>query len=178
MRNMFEKLVGGGRLVSIVMALFGLILLLWPGHTLELAARIIGVGLLVAGLISCIAWVRRRHSVRGRAMNLAEGIVGVAAGLFVLLAPRFIVSILPVTVGLLIAVNGVVNLAQALELRRAAYGGWKAPLVMAVLTILLGGVIVMNPFSIAATTVAVIGAVLVYNGVSNLWISAKYNRYY
>lgn len=176
MRKSFEKLIGGGRVVSIIMALFGLVLLLWPKRTLELAAQIIGIGLLLGGILAGIAWYRNRDSVRASTMSMAEAIIGLAAGLFMLVAPRFVVGILPMAVGLLILANGVVNLAQAIGLKSAGGFRWKGPLVLAVVTVLLGILIVLNPFSAAAMTVAAIGAVLVYNGISNLIIGAKYRQ--
>lgn len=176
MRRRLERLLGGNRLASIVMAVFGLVLLLWPRRTLELAAKVIGIGLLAAGVVAGIGWYRNRHSVRNSAMNMTQAILCLGAGLFVLFASRFIVSILPTAVGIMILVNGVVNLSQSLALKNAGGMPWKGPLVLAALTIALGALIVLNPFSAAAMTVAAIGAVLVYNGVSNLVIDARYRR--
>ena len=176
MRNRLEKMLVGGRRASVVMAVFGLILLLWPKRTLELAARIVGLGLLAAGIVAGIAWYRNRDRVRASAMNLAPAIIGVAAGAFVLLAPRFVVGILPTAVGVLILINGVVNLAQAVALKSAGGFRWKGPLAMAIVTVALGVMIVLDPFNAVAMTVAAIGAVLVYNGVSNLIIGERFRR--
>ena len=176
---MFKKIrfwAGGGWLASIIMVILGLILLIWPGRTLELAARVIGIGLLLVGAVCGISWYINRHSVRGSAMRMGQAILGLGAGLFVLLSPRLIVGLLPTIVGLLILLNGVVNLTQALSLKSAGGMAWKGPLVLAGLTLLLGLVIVLNPFSAAAMTVAAIGAVLVYNGISNLIISSRYRK--
>ena len=121
-KHRLEWLTGGGTLVSIVMIVFGLILLLWPGHTLEVAARVVGIGLLAGGAL--------------------------------------------------------VNLTQSLELRRVSYTRWQWPLVMAILTVLLGVLLVLNPLEPIKWAVMLIGTVLIFNGATNLYIGSKYRKYY
>ena len=61
MKNWFEKLSKNNKLLSVLMVVLGLVLLIWPGKTLTLAARILGIALLVAAAISGIMWYRDRH---------------------------------------------------------------------------------------------------------------------
>ena len=178
MKDRFEKLTSGGTLVSIVMIVFGLILLIWPGHTLELAARIVGVGLLVAGAALAFSWYSDRRKGRINGVALAEAVAAVILGVLLLAAPNTVVSLVPIAVGVVIAVNGLVNLTQALELRKISYTRWQWPLVLAILTILAGLFLVFNPLKPIKWAVMAIGAVLIFNGVSNLWIGSRYKKYH
>ena len=110
MKQRLEWLTGGGTLVSIVMIVFGLILLFWPGHTLELAARVVGIGLLVGGVVLGITWYRDRRRDRISAMTLAESLVAIAAGILLLAVPDKVISVVPIGIGVLVALNGLVNL--------------------------------------------------------------------
>ena len=74
-----------------------------------------------------------------------------------------------------IAVNGVLNLAQALELRKQG-GSWLGPVIMAALTVVAGLFLVFFSFGAMKAAVMVIGGVIVYNGVSNLLIESKYRK--
>ena len=85
-------------------------------------------------------------------------------------------SIVPVAVGIVVAVNGVINLAQALDLKREGYDRWPGSLALAVLTIVLGLLVVFNPFSTMEMLVMALGIVILYNGVSNLWIESRYRK--
>ena len=178
MKGRLEWLTGGGTLVSIIMVIFGCILLLWPGRTLELAARVVGVGLLVGGVLLAVSWYRQRRRDRIGAVTLAESIAAVAAGILLLVAPNAVVSLVPIIIGVLIAVNGLVNLTQALELRRTSYTRWQWPLAMAILTVLLGVLVVLNPLKPIKWALMLIGAVLIYNGATNLFIGSRYKKYH
>lgn len=177
MKKLLARWAKKGMLFSLLMVVVGAVLFIWPGHTLELATKLVGFGLLAAGVIAGVQWYRDRHVVGSGYVNLAAGILMVALGIVVLSAPGLIVSILPVCVGVLTLVNGVVNLAQALDLKRAGYARWTVSFIMAVLTIVLGALIALNPFSTMEVLVMAIGIILIYNGLTNLWIGSRYRKY-
>ena len=177
-KHRLEWLTGGGTLVSIVMIVFGLILLVWPGHTLEVAARVVGIGLLAGGVLMGLSWNRDRRKDRISVITLAESLLAIAAGILLLIAPDKVVSLVPMAIGVLVALNGLVNLTQSLELRRISYTRWQWPLVMAILTVLLGVLLVLNPLEPIKWAVMLIGAVLIFNGATNLYIGAKYRKYH
>ena len=172
----FERFSRNNVLLSIGMVVLGLVLLLWPGKTLTLAARILGIALLIGAVISFVSWYRDRHKLNANTATLAIAIACLIAGIIVLAAPKGVITLLPKLIGLAVLVNGVINLAQALELRKEGQASWTSSMVMAVLTILLGGFLVFFAFGAMKAAVMVIGGVFVYNGVSNLWIESRYRK--
>ena len=164
-----------GLLLSILMIVIGLVLVIWPGHVMTTALAILGVALLVGGVISIVSWYRGRGHDAGF-LTLAEGLLMAVAGIVVLSAPKFLISIVPVAVGIVVLINGVVNLAQALDQRREGYSRWTLSLALAVLTIILGLLVILNPFSTMEMLVMAIGVVIIYNGASNLWIESRYRK--
>ena len=175
MKKMFE---GDGRrrvLLSVLMIVIGLVLILWPGHVMTTTLRVLGIALLIGGVICAVSWYRGRMKGVGF-LTLAEGILLAVVGIVLLSAPKVLVSIVPVAVGIVVAVNGVINLAQALDLKREGYDRWPGSLALAVLTIVLGLLVVFNPFSTMEMLVMALGIVILYNGVSNLWIESRYRK--
>lgn len=177
MKDFFYRADNHGILLSILMIVIGLLLALWPGHVMTTALTILGIALLIGGALLIYSWYNGRNN-DASVITLAEGIVFVVAGLVVLIAPRFLISIVPFAIGALITLNGIFNLAQALDQRKSNYHRWKASLVMAVLTIVLGLLIVLNPFSTMEMLVVAIGVIIIYNGVSNLLIELGYRNIY
>ena len=172
----FEKFSRNNVLLSILMVVLGLVLFIWPGKTLALAARILGIALLVGAAVSGYSWYRDRHKVSAGYTTLAIAILCLVAGLIVLIAPKGVITLLPKLIGLAIIVNGVLNLAQAMELKNAGNPSWVSSVVMAALTILLGLFLLFFAFGVMNTAIMIIGGILVYNGVSNLWIESRYRK--
>lgn len=176
MRNRFEKFGKNNILLSVVMVLLGLLLIIWPGKTMELAARIVGVGLLVGAVISGLSWYKGQKDGSSDFSSLAVAILLAILGLVVLIAPKGIISLIPKIIGVAVLLNGVFNLAQALELKRMGGDKWISSLVMSCLTIVLGLFLVVFAFSVVKAAIMVIGAVILYNGASNLWIEFMYRK--
>ena len=97
-------------------------------------------------------------------------------GIIVLVAKRQLISLAPLVVGIVVLLNGVVNLAQALDQRREGYARWTVSMALAVVTIVLGLLVALNPFKAMELVVVAIGVVIIYNGASNLWIDSRYRK--
>lgn len=171
----FEKYSRNNTLLSIVMLLLGLALFIWPGKSLEVAASILGVALLVGAVVSFVSWYRDRHVVGAGYANLAIALLCLLAGLVMLIAPKGVVTLLPKLIGLAVVLNGILNLAQALEMKRRGIR-WLTSLAMAALTIVGGLFLLFHAFNAMKVAVMVIGGIFIYNGASNLFIESRYRK--
>ena len=175
MKLRFEKFSRNNILLSILMVVLGVVLFVWPGKTLEVAAKLIGVALLAGAVVSFISWWRERKDPDAGYASLAIAIVCVIVGLVVLLAPMGFVSMLPKIIGAAVLLNGILNLAQAIEMRSRGER-WLSSLAMAIGTILLGLFLILFAFSAMKAAVMVIGGISIFNGLSNLFIERRYRR--
>ena len=176
MKDRFAKFSRDAIALSVAMIVLGAILIIWPEAALKIAVTILGIVLLALGVYSAIAWYRDRNTDRDSYMNLAKAIIYIVAGIFVLSAALFVLSIVTVVVGVVILLNGVFNLSKAMELRRMNYGHWVVSLVLAIITILLGIAVIFNPISTLEIPVIAIGIMLVYNGLTSMWINSRYRK--
>jgi len=76
-------------------------------------------------------------------------------------------------VGILIMIHGFHNAVQAIDLKKMQYDNWWVALLLSLLTVALGVVLICNPFTIVDTVVRIIGAFLVYDGLSDMWILSR-----
>ena len=176
MKDWFEKLSKNNKLLSILMLALGLAMVIWPDKSLEWIGRILGIALLLGGAVSALSWYRDRHKLSTSAVTLAIAIVCLVLGVIVLAAPKGFLDLLPKLVGLAVALNGVLNIAQAMDQRRAGYVKWLVSLALGILTIIAGAIIFFNAFDIMRAAMVVIGIVMIYNGASNLWIESRYRK--
>ena len=84
MKYRFQKFSKNNVLLSIVMIILGILLILWPGKTLEVAAKILSIALLAGGVICCFGWYRDRDVYGGDYTTLAIGILCLVAGIVVI----------------------------------------------------------------------------------------------
>ena len=158
-------------ILSIVLIILGLILAIWPRAVLGTAVTVLAIGLLIGGVSSFLAWMRNKDST-----TPVDGLIGGAAavaGLVLLIWPNLLIRSFPRIVGLAILFNGVVNLFKALDLKKVGAPSWKSAMAMAIITMIAGLFVFSNAAFIANNLVRVVGFVLIYNGVTSLFIATR-----
>lgn len=161
---------------SAVYILLGLLLLVFPGLSANLFCTVIGLLLLAYGGVTIASFFIRQGGSFGLQGELIFGVLSALLGLFFLLRRGIILSILPSLLGLYILVDGLVNLKRTLDMRALQYGGWKAGLVFSIISLLLGGIILWNPFATQLLLIRIIGGSFLYQGISDLWANLTLNQ--
>jgi uncharacterized membrane protein HdeD (DUF308 family) len=114
----------GLALRGLVAVLFGLVVLFWPGLILAVLSLLFGIYALVDGGVVLVPALRTSDRGARRWLPLAEGTVGVIAGLGALLWPGLTASgLLYVIVGWAV-VTGILKILTAIVVRSEVENGW------------------------------------------------------
>ncbi len=103
-----------------------------------------------------------------------EGVLLIVLGLFALLAPLFAGLALAVTLGILLVVAGGIGLISAFAGRHHAHQGWS--LLSAAIALVIGLVILIWPLAGAAGLTLLLGAYLLFDGVSLIGLALDHRR--
>jgi uncharacterized membrane protein HdeD (DUF308 family) len=99
----------------------GIIAVAWPDITLWALAVVVGLSIVFGGAVKGTAALMDQGHWRGRGWMLASGAFSVVVGVIAVAWPKATVVVLAVLFGIEIAVFGLLEIAAALELRRAAH---------------------------------------------------------
>lgn len=109
------------------------------------------------------------------------GLVGIVVGAAVLYKVEVIISLIPFILGILVLFSGCSKLQDAIDLKRLSYGSWVGMLVVAVINIILGIVLICNPFKAAVLLFRVLGVGLILSGASDcfstIYFARKFRRF-
>ena len=109
---------------GLVALLFGLVVLFWPGLVLTVLAVLFGIYAAVDGAITFVPALRSQDRGARRTLPLAEGVVGIVAGLVAILWPGLSVSGLAYVIAGWALVSGVLKILTAVLLRTEVENGW------------------------------------------------------
>lgn len=154
-------------------------MVLRPELTLEVMARAVGILLIITGLIFILAFMLRRGGqIIG--YDLILGIVITALGIFVCIQTAFVVGILPSIFGICITISGLLKLQRGFDVKRMGLDSWGYIIIMSLISILLGTIVILNPFGTARWLMRLIGACFIYSGISDfitaVYVSWKYSH--
>ena len=174
--DLVNNIKRGTLVTSIVCVVLGLVLLLVPGLALHLVGKLLGALVFIYGIMNVISYFRSDGIHPVFRFGLVYGVVFALIGALLFNRSGAVASIVPLVFGIVLLVNGVSSLQSALDLKRMRYGRWWLSLGTALVTLILGLILVFNPFGTAALLVRIIGAVLVYQGISNLLVAGRVSR--
>lgn len=166
---MMEKLKKNWIASAVLCIVAGLILLFFPQEALSAACYIVGGIAVAMGVIRIVRYFKQDHTYPVIFQSdLVFGFLALGLGLFMVTSPQTVMGLIPTLLALVIIGFGVANILRAVDARRAGFERWGLLLGLAILTAVLGWVILMNPFGTLAATVSVVGGCLVYEGAADI----------
>ena len=109
---------------GIVALIFGLVVLFWPGLVLAVLAILFGIYAALDGAITFVPALRSQERGMKRTLPLAEGAVGIVAGVVAILWPGLTSSGLVYVIAGWALVSGVLKILTAILLRTEVQNGW------------------------------------------------------
>lgn len=147
MEGLLKKIKTNVVVSSALCVILGLVLVLRPGMSMRIVCTAVGVVLIVSGVMRMIAYFTARDGSLYSQANLIFGIVLAVVGVWIVMKPDKVMAIIPIIVGIVIAIHGLHNLQQAAELWRDKYDRWWVALILGVLTVGFGVLLVCRPFA-------------------------------
>lgn len=171
--NYIKSLKVNYSLSAVICVILGIVLLVWPGQSTQVVCMILGIVLGGFGIIQIILYLATQEKTMVSHSMMMLGIVLAVIGGWIVLKPETIIKAIPMIVGILIVIHGLHNAVQAIDLKKMQYDNWWVALLLSLLTIALGVVLICNPFTVVDTVVRLIGAFLIYDGLSDMWILSR-----
>lgn len=171
--NYIKSLKVNYSLSAVICVILGIVLLVWPGQSTQVVCMALGIVLGGFGLIQIILYLATKEKTMVSHSMMMLGVVLAVIGGWIVLKPETIIKAVPMIVGILIVIHGFHNAVQAIDLKKMQYDNWWVALLLSLLTVALGVVLICNPFTIVDTVVRIIGAFLVYDGLSDMWILSR-----
>ena len=154
--------------IAVLYAVMGALLFIFPAASSTLFVWALAAGAGVYGISHLVRWMQSRKTGQANPGDLFLTILPAAFSAFSLIWPQAVLSVLPLVLGSLLLVDGVGKLPLAIAGLRDQVPGMIPLMLSSLLPIVLGAVIVVNPFTTVRIVVMVFGASLIADGVSDL----------
>ena len=171
MNRMINRGWGWEILKGIVALALAVIVFLNPADALVAIATYLGAISIVAGVIVIIMSLYRKSGFWQ--LFFGQGIIYAIIGLLIVTYPKLTASLLIFLIGLFITILGIIQFSSWLRLREVMPA---SPLLLltAVISILVGGTLLFNPFEGAVLATVIMGVYAVLYGVTRLYVAWLY----
>ena len=164
-------------LVSLLYVIMGIIMILNPGFILDAVNYIVGILVLLYGVIYIVRFISKNAFNTLSKFSLLAGLLSITFGIYILLNPTLLSSIIPFAAGMLLLVDGLGKLKDSLAFKKVDYNRWWIGLIISIIFIGFGIYMILNSFNVSKVIVQIIGAVLIFDALSDLWVYLCYKKY-
>ncbi len=153
---------------AVIMVILGIVLVIWPHILGVMLCYLLGGALIVMGVFQLISFLRGERLGFYNKFVMMMGIVLVLLGIWICAQPRIVLSIIPVVVGIIVLIHGLMDIQYTLDIKKAGSEKWWIALIAAALTLIVGLLLMLNPFTAYEITMVLLGVAMLYDGGSDL----------
>ncbi len=170
MKEFFKRVKAGIVIGALLCVALGVVLLIWPKETIDMFCKALAVVLVVMGIVNLATYFIDRAE---RVFSGILGLIVLLVGVWIFIKPERVEGIIPIVIGAILAIHGIQDIKLAIETKRNGYENWWAILLVAAVSLALGGACIVNAIGLIVLAMQFIGVALIYDGISDLWVVAK-----
>lgn len=164
MREFFSKLKNLSLITIAAGLITGILLLFQPGETVQLVSMLCGITVIILGVG---AWISYFTKVKSTILAIL-GSLAIIAGIVLCVKYKSIISTVLFLFGIFVLISGVVDFMSAIDAKRNDLKSWIVSLIMAGAVIILGLLVIVNPFNSMLVLTKLLGAALIVYAVMDL----------
>lgn len=171
MKDLLKKFAKSSLIISIVLIMLAFFLIFKPTESLNFIVILIGIVLAVLGIFHTISYFSASKEFKALSFELIQGIVFICAGILFIINPNIINEFLASLVGAWIIIQSIIHFQFAFNLKAIENANWSLMLISSIFTLILGIVIIFNPFATIATVTTISGIMLLISETINIFES-------
>ena len=158
-------------IMSLLFVILGICLIIWPDCSLKLFCTLIGIMLIAYGCIKIVGYFSKDYYFLALQFDLAFGILLIAVGAIIIARREQVVNLIFAIFGILTLADALFKIQMSMDAKRFGLSLWWRILVVAVLTGILGVLLLIRPFDAAEIMMILVGVSFLFEGILNLCVA-------
>ena len=168
MKEFLKQIKADYLLSSILCILLGVVFIIWKDGVLGVMGSMFAILLIIIGVVYLGSFFL---TLVTNGVSVLMGIIILAVGIWFLIEPSVIVSLIPIVIGVVLLFHGIRALKETLEAKKYGFSSWGVNLVLALLGSVFGIICIFDAVGVMGKAIMLVGIILVFNGISNIWIA-------
>ena len=158
-------------IMSLLFVILGICLIIWPDCSLKLFCTLIGIMLIAYGCIKIVGYFSKDYYCLAFQFDLAFGILLIAVGAIIIARREQVVNLIFAIFGILTLADALFKIQMSMDAKRFGLSLWWRILVVAVLTGILGVLLLIRPFDAAEIMMILVGVSFLFEGILKLCVA-------
>lgn len=170
MKELFSRFFRTSIISSFIFLLFGIIFLVDTDSVLVSLAIFIGIILLVLGVVSLSSYFKDRLTDKYASNDFLTGIFTIVLSVILLINKSSVLfKLIPIFAGCWLIINGYYKVEFAMELKDNKSKLWIWSIIFAIITLVVGMLLVINPLKSSVIVNMVIALAIIGHSIINIF---------
>lgn len=174
--DVLRKFKASSYAVSIVYIIVGLIMLLNPSFISNAVNYVIGVLVIIYGVFYTVSLYQKKDSGLYSKFDFLAGIICISFGLFLILNPDILVSLIPFCTGVVLFMDAISFIVNSFSLKKLGSKTWVVNLVIGIIFLGFSMYIIFTAKSITLLLIRFIGAFLIVDALLDFLTVLRLNK--
>ncbi len=174
--EVLKKFKASSYAVSIVYIIAGLIMLLNPSFISDAVNYIIGILVIIYGVIYSISLYQKREIEMYGKFDFLAGIICISFGLFLILNPDTLGSLIPFCSGVILLMDAVRFIINSIRLKKYGYRSWIINLIIGLLCLGFSILIIIKAKDISFLLIRFIGVFLIIDAIVDFFTEIRFRK--
>ena len=174
--EVLKKFKASSYAVSIVYIISGLIMLLNPSFISDAVNYIIGILVIIYGVIYSISLYQKREIELYGKFDFLAGIICISFGLFLILNPDTLGSLIPFCAGVIILMDAIRFIINSIRLKKLGYKSWIVNFIVGLVFLGFSIAIIIKAKEISFLLIRFIGAFLVIDAILDFFTELRFRK--
>lgn len=154
--------------VSILLAVFGIVLIAWPTFSVNALGVICGILLILFGGVKLVGYFSKDLYRLAFQYDMPFGILLIILGIIMLIHPGNLASFICVVFGLSVLISSLFNIQTALDAKKFGINQWWLIFALSVIAAVWGLILVFRPSEAADVMAVLLGITLLFESAVNI----------
>ena len=155
-------------IISILMIVLSLCLIFKPVKFIETFVLLFSIIMLVNGVIGVVTYFTIDSDERLFSFDLLSGITNILAGVLVFIYRSSLVEVFPIMLGIYVIVSNLLKMQISINLSTVPESNWVLLIIMSILNMIIGVLLITNPFESIITITTLCGIFLLVSEVISI----------
>ncbi len=156
--------------LALAYVVLGVVLILYPVQTQTAVTYILAIALIAMGIINLIQYARLDATALVNSYDLVIGFSGIIGGILIIINVEKFAQMLWIALGFMVLISGVLKLQSSVNLMRLKSTSWHIPFALALINIVFGVIMLINPFSDELFLI-MLGIGFIFSGVTDIIVT-------
>ena len=161
--------------MAIAYIVLGVVLIMYPSQVQKLISYILAFALIAMGIVNLIQYTRLDTNQIVNSYDLVLGFSTMIGGILIIINVERFEQLVFIVMGFMILVSGVMKLQSSVNLMRLRSTNWQVPFAMAMIGIVYGIIMLINPFGAGGFFFAMMGIGFILSGITDIIVSVMFS---